>query len=63
MKHKKQQKITSFPHIKRHKITSVMIAKWFNYKSPNSLRNSSAYPDILQGVEELLAHLEESKGA
>ena len=63
MKHKKQQKIKSFTRINRQNITSVMIAKWFNYKSANSLRNSSSYPDILQGIEELLTYLEESKGA
>lgn len=58
MKHKKQQKIKSFTRINRQNITSVMIAKWFNYKSANSLRNSSSYPDILQGIEDLLAFLD-----
>jgi hypothetical protein len=58
MKTKKQEKIKSFPLISKYKMTSIMIAKWFNYKNGNSLRNSSAYLDILQGIESILKEVE-----
>ena len=57
-KHKKQRKIKNFTLINRHKITSALIAKWFGYKNPVSFRNSKSYEDMLQGVEDLLAHLD-----
>ena len=61
MKSKKQQKIASFSLIKKHKITAVMLSKWFGYNSPNTLRNSTAYESMLQGVEELISYLEKEK--
>lgn len=43
---------------KKHKITAKMLASWFNYSSSASFRNSSAYNDMISGINKLIKHVE-----
>lgn len=55
---KKQQRIANYPLIKKYKLTGVVLAKMFGYKTANSFRNATSYEDMLQGIESILEYVE-----
>ena len=50
--------VQKYPNLKKYGLNSVKIAKHFDYSSPNSFRNSSAYHRILEGIESILTEVE-----
>ena len=44
--------------LKKYKISHEMIAKWFNYSSIFSFRNSSAKKRIEEAIEQIIKHVE-----
>lgn len=48
--------------LKKYGITNIMLSKWFNYSSPNSFNSSKAKQEMIEGVKQLIKHIEnESK--
>ena len=44
--------------IRKHRLKREMIAKWFGYKSVTSFNSSSANRAMMEGIEQLLQHIE-----
>lgn len=45
--------------LSEHKITNIMVAKWFDYVSDDSFNSSSAKERILKGVDRVVQYVEE----
>ncbi len=44
--------------LKKYKITNLLVSKWFGYSSEKSFNNSTLKQDMLNGVESIIAHIE-----
>ena len=57
----KSRRKTTYPLLKKYKLNAIILAKFFEYRNANSLRNSSCYHTTLRAVERIIEHIELEK--
>lgn len=56
-----KKKHAKSPLFKKYNLTSEKIAQIFGYSNGHSLRNSTSYPRLREGIEELIKLVEEKR--
>lgn len=57
-----KKKHVKSPLFKKYGLTSDKLAELFGYSNGHSLRNSTAYPRLKEGIEELIKLIETKRG-
>jgi hypothetical protein len=47
--------------LKKYGITNILISEWFNYHTPASFNSSKAKQEMIEGVKQVIKHIETHK--